>query len=235
MATLITYPEDKFDEQMLAGLDKWSPLFLPLKRIEYQQWTKSDYKTIDQSDCIVVTSMLAIQALLKSDISTDKRVAVLSDKAAKLLRSFHFTNLIISDVENRQSLIKKLDDEFTSQNELVFLKSNLAADLFVNAHVNNILAYKNVWTDVDRDKALRKIGSSDFTKVLITSPSAFYRFEEIEEIIPMQFMSAKYYTLGPSTQKVMQSLGFDAYAPAHERNVLKQVVLKMTREGNING
>lgn len=230
MAILITYPQDKFNDEMLAGLQKWSPLFLPLKRIEYNQWTKRQYEVIANSDCLVVTSMLAIQALVKSDVSTDKQVAVISHKAAALLRSFKFTNVIVSEVENRESLVKKLDEEFANKGNIAFLKGNLAPDIPLRAKVTNIDAYQNVWTKEDQDRAIKKIGDADFTKVLITSPSAFYRFEAIEELLPSQFMSAKYYTLGMSTQRTMNELGFDAWAPAHPRNVLKQTVLKMTRE-----
>ncbi len=230
MAVLITYPEDKFDAEMLAGLDKWSPLFLPLKRIEYDSLSKTDYQLIEKADYLVVTSMLAVQALVKSDISTDKQIAVLSSKAAALLRSFHFNKLVIADVENRDSLIEKLNSEIDANSKVVFLKGNLAPDLPLNCEVHYVEVYQNVWTDQDRDKAIQKIGDADFTKVVITSPSAFYRFEEIEELIPMQFMSAKYYTLGKSTQQVMKNIGFDAWAPAHPLNVLKQVVLKITRE-----
>ncbi|WP_010624050.1 uroporphyrinogen-III synthase [Companilactobacillus versmoldensis] len=230
MAILITYPEDKFSEEMLAGLDKRRPLFLPLKRIEYLDFNQAIYQKVADADCLVVTSMLAIQALVKSDISTNKRIAVISPKAASLLRSFKFTNLIVSKIENRQSLVEQLNQIFTADQKVVFLKGNLASDLPLNAQVDNITVYKNVWTGTDRDEAIRKMAGLDFTKVLVTSPSAFYRLEEIMEIIPSQFMTTKYYTLGHTTQRIMTELGFDTYAPVHARNVLKQVILKMTRE-----
>lgn len=230
MAILLTYPEDKFDDEMLLELYNWNPVFLPLKRIEYLPWTKQKYQIIDDSLAIVVTSMLAIQALVKSDVSLDKLIYVVSSNAARLLRQFHFKNVFVLPVENQQQLISDLNDILAEDDQIVFLKSNLAKDLKARPQVQNIDVYENVWTEDDEKKAIAKIGAADFTKVLITSPIEFYRFESIEEKIPQQFMTAKYYTLDHQTKGIMDDLGFENYMPKHKRNILKQAVWKIARE-----
>lgn len=85
MAILLTYPEDKFEDEMLIELYNWNPIFLPLRRIKFVPWTKERYGLVNESEAVVITSMLAVESLLKSDISIDKPAVVFSIPAARLL------------------------------------------------------------------------------------------------------------------------------------------------------
>lgn len=230
MAILLTYPEDKFDDEMLIELYNWNPLFLPLKRIQYSSWTKENYRLIKKSSAIIVTNMLAVQVVIKSDISLDKPIVVISATATKLLQSFHFHNVMQLRAENMKELNQKLNDIFEHDEPLVYLKGNFEASFSENVQIKEVVVYRNVWTQTDETQALKKIGAADFTKVLITSPAGFYRFESIEEQIPQQFMAAKFFTIDRMTKQIMEDLGYEVYLPKHKRNILKQAVWKMTRE-----
>ncbi len=230
MAILLTYPEDKFDDEMLIELYNWQPLFLPLKRIQYLSWNDHQYQLVKQSQTILVTNILAVQALIKSDISLDKSIIVVSPTALKLLQSFHFNNVLLVQADNQLQLSQRLNGIFAKRDKIVYLKGNFEASINSNVQITEIEVYQDTWTKADETKAIDKIAEADFTKVLITSPAQFYRFESIEEKIPQQFMAAKYYTIDPATKRIMEDLGFQTYLPRHKRNILKQAVWKITRE-----
>lgn len=129
-----------------------------------------------------------------------------------------------------KELKNRLNDIFATDDELVYLKSNFEKNLKINAQVDNLIVYQNVWTKEDEATAIQKIGAADFTKVLITSLAEFYRFESIEEKLPQQFMSTKYYTIDPVVKQAMEDLCYEVYVPKHKRHILKQAVWKITRE-----
>lgn len=71
------------------------------------------------------------------------------------------------------------------------------------------------------------IGQHRITRVLVTSPSSYQRLTQIMRQLPQNFDVQRYYTLGSSTQNVIQADHNAAFCPAKRQGVLVQSLHQM--------
>ncbi|GAY73633.1 hypothetical protein [Lentilactobacillus kosonis] len=91
----------------------------------------------------------------------------------------------------------------------VFLRGNKSLIDDSDININQVIVYRNEWSRADRLAVMKQLGTRDYQKILVTSPSNFRRLIGTD----LSFInSAEYYTLGKATQKVIKDvLGSNAY------------------------
>ena len=197
-----------------------------------------ELQTLLNSERLVLTSHFGLHVFLTRYAADWRRqhpsgeLVVLSAGMARQARDAGITHVHTPPKENRRSLmayLAALDADEAVNGTLV-----LTGDLHVpeQTGMSTLVIYDNLWTDREREHDRREIAEyarthGRFTKVLVTSSSAFRRLDQIARETPGSFDHPEYYVLGPSTEAEIHRAGKKVVAPRSSTDVLRQSILQM--------
>lgn len=233
MSFLITYPEEKIDNELKQKLATVSEaLYYPLRRLQPCNLTQKDKELIINSSAIGITSQYALEIYIDNLFSLNKQVTILllSNKMRKKLlgRVPDSTKILIAPSENQRGL-SLLVNQLHLQS-LTLLTGNIGHEILLPTPVKKIQVYKNVWSQSLENEIVKKLYLERIHRVLVTSPSSYLRLKHIEARIPKSFISPIYYTLGPSTYEIIKKDQRPVVKPIQENDVLRQMLLKIIQD-----
>ena len=231
MAFLITYPEEKVpaaSQRELAQVAQ--PLYIPLRHLQVVAISSEDRQLIENAPYVVVTSPFALKCLLDQFPATTitGTVLVLSQKMAGQLKQHHFDRVRIAETESQAGLQPLLAQ--VPGHDVVWLRGNLSVKhnlLTIFPDIQTVQLYRNEWNADLMAQVMALIGQHRITRVLVTSPSSYQRLTQIMRQLPQNFDVQRYYTLGSSTQNVIQADHNAAFCPAKRQGVLVQSLHQM--------
>ncbi|OXN00533.1 uroporphyrinogen-III synthase [Bifidobacterium vansinderenii] len=235
------------------------PLYLPLRRLRAVPLSSQDRDCIARSDYLIVTSNFALSTLIDHilpslDSAWRGTLIALSRKMEVSANAAGLRHVLVPDEENRHGLhrlLTTLMPTLPPDAVVTELCGNLhVPDSHEPSHktdidVPKIRIYENTWEPIDKQRAADEIRRSlavgkahDSTtdndvridRIVVTSPSAYQRLQGIIAATPESFSKKiTYYTLGPSTARIIAADHHPVILPTTNTNVLRQTLTQLLR------
>ncbi|MFD1123876.1 uroporphyrinogen-III synthase [Lentilactobacillus raoultii] len=233
MTFLITYPEGKISNELRKKLliaDK--VLYCPLRQLLPCSLKSEDKQLIKTSSAIGITSQFGLSVYTNQllSLNTQAMFLLLSDKMRKKLikKASNHLKIVVARSENQQGFMELIANLHLKS--LTLLTGNIGAGNQLPKFVRKVQIYENKWSKASERVVIEKLRSEKIHRILVTSPSAYQRLKKIEVQIPDSFDSPIYYTLGPTTAKLINGDHQTAVTPIQTDQVLKRSLLKMIQD-----
>lgn len=233
------------------------PLYLPLRRLQAVPLSSQDRDRIARSDYLIVTSNFALATLIDHilpslDSAWRGTLIALSRKMETAAHTAGLRHVLVPGEENRHGLRRLLTTLMPT-----LPPDAVVTELCGNLHVPDshepashgsshesvipaIRIYENAWEPDDEQRAIDTIQCTLKTAgpatgaavridhILVTSPSAYQRLQDIIAATPESFSKKlTYYTLGPSTAHVITADHHPVILPTTNTNVLRQTLTQL--------
>ena len=236
MSYLITREQQQIPHDLRRLLDtKAHTAYCPLRELVSKTLDGAELQTLMNSERLVLTSHFALSTFVKQYATEwvsqhpDGQLIVLSSAMAAMARAAGVTNVCISQQENGQSLMLFLAE--LQAREPVRNTLMLVGNLHASKHtgIRTLVIYENLWTPEQQEHDRRMIvqytqSYGPFTKLLVTSSSAFRRLSRVEQETPESFAHPEYFVLGHGTEEAIHRAGIAAFTPGSNTNVLRQSI-----------
>ena len=219
MNILITYAESKVSTELRNRLaDVGRPFFIPFNKLVMQDISESDNQVIDSSKYLLVTSNFVANMIKNGyiNINRDSIVIALKAKIATTIHQAISNQIVVANDANEMKVIDGLraDDLLKAT---LFLRGNRSLIDDSQLKIHQLIVYRNEWNQKNQLAVMKQLGTRNYQKVLVTSPSNFRRLIDTK----LSFINdAEYYTLGKATQDLIRDvLDVDAYCATGPRRL----------------
>lgn len=151
------------------------------------------------------------------------KIAAIGPGTQKRVQHYHLSVDLIPDEYVAESLVRKLLDEGSVENEMILLvRPSSARDIIAEglaeagAIVDEAIAYQTVSESEDPTGAVERFQAGDTDLVTFTSSSTVESFLDMDLPIPEHLMIA---SIGPITSQTLQSAGLQVDIEAKESNI----------------
>lgn len=151
------------------------------------------------------------------------KIAAIGPGTQKSVQHYHLSVDLIPDEYVAESLVRKLLDEGSVENEMILLvRPSSARDIIAEglaeagAIVDEAIAYQTVSESEDPTGAVERFQAGDTDLVTFTSSSTVESFLDMDLPIPEHLMIA---SIGPITSQTLQSAGLQVDIEAKESNI----------------
>ncbi|MFD1671925.1 uroporphyrinogen-III synthase [Agrilactobacillus yilanensis] len=221
---LITRSQTSLPPKLMAKLLQNDTDFINLMALCPVHLQQKQIAQIKQADILALTSGFALTCIQPFFEKATKKpqLAVLSSRLQTAAQKAGFDSVLVSKSEQQDSLATMLRAKLFREQKILWLRGNLSDrynPLRLATNWQSLIVYKNLVNYQQLIRLKQLLRNNQYTKILVTSNSAFERILEADPEIKTCFVSMSY----KSTQ-LIRAQGFEANAPKQKQQRLQAAI-----------